>query len=204
MIGKCNAPGDRFPRAVVVAAVALVTAAMAVGSKAHAGNVRDDVASVSDGAGGADAAAIAVAPGARATAGAPAGGGSVFSGGGRLTFSASDTAPDRAALTIDTGAAPRIVVAQQAAVGAAGGGATVSIAHFAFAPAEITISLGESVTWTNDDGAPHGLVFDDGAAGSSVLPSGASFSRRFDNPGSYGYHCSLHLYMTGRVVVRAP
>src|SRR5499426_4344073 len=44
-------------------------------------------------------------------------------------------------------------------------GAKVSIANFAFAPAEITITPGESVTWTNDDGAPHGLEFNDGAPG---------------------------------------
>jgi len=35
-----------------------------------------------------------------------------------------------------------------------------------------------------------------------LLP-GASFSRRFDRPGTYEYHCSVHPYMTGRVVVRA-
>jgi plastocyanin len=34
-------------------------------------------------------------------------------------------------------------------------GAKVSIANFAFTPAEITIASGEGVTWTNDDGAPH-------------------------------------------------
>jgi plastocyanin len=37
------------------------------------------------------------------------------------------------------------------------GGAKVSIANFAFTPGEITIAPGETVTWTNDDGAPHGL-----------------------------------------------
>jgi plastocyanin len=35
-----------------------------------------------------------------------------------------------------------------------------------------------------------------------LLP-GASFSRRFDQPGTYDYNCSVHPYMTGRVVVRA-
>ena len=82
-------------------------------------------------------------------------------------------------------------------------GAKVSIANFAFAPAEITIAPGESVTWTNDDGAPHGLEFHDGAPGTDLLLPGASFSRRFDQPGTYDYNCSVHPYMTGRVVVRA-
>ena len=82
-------------------------------------------------------------------------------------------------------------------------GAKVSIANFAFAPAEITIAPGESVTWTNDDGAPHGLEYRDGAKGTDLLLPGASFSRRFDRPGTYEYNCSIHPYMTGRVVVRA-
>jgi plastocyanin len=79
--------------------------------------------------------------------------------------------------------------------------AKVSIANFAFTPAAITIAPGETVTWTNDDGAPHGLVYGDGKAGTDLLLPGAAFSRRFDQAGSYDYNCSIHPYMTGRVVV---
>jgi plastocyanin len=86
---------------------------------------------------------------------------------------------------------------------AANAGVKVSIANFAFEPAEITIAPGESVTWTNDDGAPHGREYNDGAPGTHLLLPGASFSRRFDQPGTYDYNCSVHPYMTGRVVVRA-
>lgn len=82
-------------------------------------------------------------------------------------------------------------------------GAKVSIANFTFTPAEITIAAGETVTWTNDDGAPHGLEYQDGAKGVDPLLPGSSFSRRFDRPGTYEYNCSVHPYMTGRVVVRA-
>jgi plastocyanin len=81
-------------------------------------------------------------------------------------------------------------------------GGKVSIADFQFAPAEITIAVGKSVTWTNNDGAPHGLEYQDGSAGKDLLLPGASYSRRFDKPGSYDYDCSIHPYMTGRVVVR--
>ena len=83
------------------------------------------------------------------------------------------------------------------------GGAKVSIANFEFMPGEITIAPGESVTWTNDDGAPHGLVYQDGAKGTDLLLPGASFSRQFDRPGTYDYSCAVHPYMTGRVIVRA-
>lgn len=82
-------------------------------------------------------------------------------------------------------------------------GAKVSIANFVFTPGEITIAPGESVVWTNDDGAPHGLEYQDGAKGVDPLLPGSSFTRRFDRPGTYEYNCSVHPYMTGRVVVRA-
>lgn len=85
---------------------------------------------------------------------------------------------------------------------AAEGGAKVSIANFAFTPEEITIAPGETVTWTNDDGAPHGLEFHDGAKGTDLLLPETSFSRPFEKPGTYDYNCSVHPYMTGRVVVR--
>src|SRR3954469_12054692 len=71
------------------------------------------------------------------------------------------------------------------AAGAAESGAKVSIADFAFTPESITITPGESVAWTNDDGAPHGLKYRDGAAGADLLLPGAGFSRRFDRPGTY-------------------
>jgi plastocyanin len=82
-------------------------------------------------------------------------------------------------------------------------GVKVSIVDFQFAPAETTIAPGDSVTWINNDGAPHGLEYRDGAPGTDLLLPGASFSRRFDKPGTYDYNCSIHPYMTGRVVVRA-
>lgn len=81
--------------------------------------------------------------------------------------------------------------------------AKVSIVNFSFTPGEISIAPGESVTWTNDDGAPHGLAYRDGAKGTDLLLPGASFSRRFDQPGTYDYNCSVHPYMTGRVIVHA-
>lgn len=79
----------------------------------------------------------------------------------------------------------------------------VSIANFQFTPAEVTIAPGGSVTWVNDDGAPHGLEYHDGSSGKDLLLPGESYNRRFDQPGTYDYNCSVHPYMSGRVIVRA-
>jgi YVTN family beta-propeller protein len=105
--------------------------------------------------------------------------------------------------TTAVGNAPRKVVVQQSAAKAAGA-ATVSIANFAFAPGELTIAAGDTVTWSNNDGAPHGLAYKDGAPGANLLLPGATFARTFDRPGSYDYLCSVHPYMSGKVIVRAP
>ncbi|HEY2815784.1 MAG TPA: plastocyanin/azurin family copper-binding protein, partial [Casimicrobiaceae bacterium] len=61
-----------------------------------------------------------------------------------------------------------------------------------------------TVTWSNDDGAPHGLVYNDGAKGTDLLLPGAAFSRTYDKPGSFDYACAVHPHMTGKVIVRAP
>lgn len=77
--------------------------------------------------------------------------------------------------TVAVGYAPRKVVVQQTA--AVRNGANVSIANFAFAPAEVVIEAGQSVSWSNDNGAPHGLAFRDGVPGTDLLLPGARFMR---------------------------
>ena len=107
--------------------------------------------------------------------------------------------------TIAVGNAPRkVVILPVAAAGVAAPGTKVSIANFAFAPNEIAVAPGATVTWTNDDGAPHGLAYNDGAKGTDLLLPGAAFSRTYDKPGSFDYACAVHPYMTGKVTVRAP
>lgn len=104
--------------------------------------------------------------------------------------------------SVPVGKAPRKVVVQR--VSAAPAAATkVSIANFAFLPATLAIAPGQTVTWSNDDGAPHGLAYKDGAAGTDVLLPGATFSRTYDKPGTFDYLCAVHPYMTGKVVVQA-
>ena len=107
--------------------------------------------------------------------------------------------------TIAVGNAPRkVVVLPAAAPGAALPGTKVSIANFAFTPTDIAVAAGTTVTWSNDDGAPHGIAYNDGAKGTDLLLPGATFSRTYDKPGTFDYACAVHAYMTGKVTVRAP
>ena len=105
--------------------------------------------------------------------------------------------------TVAVGQGPRKLVVQGGAKRSAdaGGGAKVSIANFAFNPSSITVHPGERVTWSNDDGSPHALVFNDGVGGTVSLSPGQSFTRTFAKAGTYEYSCSFHPYMTAKVVV---
>lgn len=105
-------------------------------------------------------------------------------------------------VSIPVGNAPRKVIVPRMA--AATSDASVSIADFAFQPAQIVVAPGQSVTWRNDDGAPHGIAYADRAPGSDLLLPGATFQRTFATAGTYAYNCTVHPYMAGRVVVRAP
>jgi amicyanin len=79
-------------------------------------------------------------------------------------------------------------------------GATIQ--NLAFSPNPITITVGSTVTWTNRDGAPHTVTADDGSWGStSTLGQGGTYSHVFASPGSYTYHCAIHPFMKGTVVV---
>jgi len=72
-----------------------------------------------------------------------------------------------------------------------------------FVPDEIKICKGDSVTWTNNKGGPHNVVFDEDAIPSGVDQAkismddqlgdeGATFSMKFDTAGSYSYYCEPH------------
>jgi plastocyanin len=81
--------------------------------------------------------------------------------------------------------------------------ASVSIVGFAFSPGTVTVSAGDTVTWTNNDaGVPHTVSSDSGSElASGQLASGASYQKTFSAAGSYVYHCDIHPSMTGLVVV---
>ena len=84
--------------------------------------------------------------------------------------------------------------------------ANVAIKNFEFQPKSITVRVGTTVIWTNDQGT-HTVKADDGSFTSPTLSSGKTFSHKFTKKGTYGYHCSFHGSsgghdMAGTVVVR--
>lgn len=77
---------------------------------------------------------------------------------------------------------------------------TVRIKNLAFDPADITVKAGSTVRWVNQDSVPHRVVFVDGAD-STVLAATQSWSRKFDEAGTYDYTCTIHPSMQGTVIV---
>lgn len=82
-------------------------------------------------------------------------------------------------------------------------GQPVRIVDFAYQPDILTVSAGTMVTWTNSGRAPHTTTADAGAWDSGILSAGQSFSFTFDTPGTFTYHCDVHPFMTGTIVVQA-
>jgi plastocyanin len=79
--------------------------------------------------------------------------------------------------------------------------ARVDMRQILFAPAEIRIRVGQRVEWTNNDPTVHTVTADDGSWGSELIQEGGRYSRVFDQPGRFPYHCVPHPMMKGVVVV---
>ena len=81
--------------------------------------------------------------------------------------------------------------------------AVIKISDFSFSPPLLTVPVGTTVTWVNDDGEPHTVVESDRLFKSHALDTGDKFSFTFSTPGKFQYICTIHAHMVGVVVVGA-
>lgn len=77
----------------------------------------------------------------------------------------------------------------------------VDIKDFSFHPNETYLVSGTTVTWTNNDSVTHTVTGTSGKLGSDALRQGQKFSYTFSAPGTYDYHCAIHPFMKGKIVV---
>ncbi len=77
---------------------------------------------------------------------------------------------------------------------AAGATATVSatIKDFAYSPEPIQAKVGDVVTWTNNDSAPHTATLEDDSCTTDTIANGATGSLVFNVAGTYTYKCKIH------------
>lgn len=79
----------------------------------------------------------------------------------------------------------------------------VVISDFDFSPATLTIKVGDTVEFVNEDGIPHTATregkdpFD-----TEALNQAQSIKITFSKPGEYTYNCSIHPSMSGKIIVK--
>ncbi|HEY8537209.1 MAG TPA: plastocyanin/azurin family copper-binding protein, partial [Vicinamibacterales bacterium] len=69
---------------------------------------------------------------------------------------------------------------------------TVAMEATQFAPADLTIRAGDSVTWVNRDPFPHTAASEAAGFGSPVILAGKSWTHTFEKKGTFDYVCTLH------------
>ena len=83
-----------------------------------------------------------------------------------------------------------------------GSATTVNIKDNSFMPSTLTVPVGATVEWHNQDGVQHTVTSDQGLFDSGVLMQGKKFAFKFNAPGSFGYHCGIHSGMQGTITVK--
>jgi len=135
----------------------------------------------------------------------------VFSMFALLALSACATAQEGAVDTGNTAPTPAAASEPAGSAPAAGGGGcsvsseaaavTVNIQNFAFAPAEVTAAVGETIGWKNADSAAHTATTYDGGCDTGNIEQDATVGLVFDAAGTYPYHCNIHPNMTGTITI---
>jgi plastocyanin len=82
----------------------------------------------------------------------------------------------------------------------ASGSKTVGISHFEFHPPTLNVAKGTRVVFSNSSGTAH-TATDKGAFDSGRIKPGDSFAVRFEQQGTFRYHCKIHPFMQGKIVV---
>ena len=72
----------------------------------------------------------------------------------------------------------------------------------AYAPNPVSVSVGTTVTWTNNDTTTHDSTALNGSFGTGAIAPGASASVKFQSAGTFQYFCTIHPGMVGTVTVQ--
>jgi plastocyanin len=108
-----------------------------------------------------------------------------------------------------------VLVALLAGCGSSGGGGggqaevlkagdTIGMKSLRFKPDHVQVTVGQKVTWRNDEGVGHDVKADSGASFSSdTFSKDGTFSWTPDKAGTVKYECTLHPGMDGTIDVVA-
>jgi plastocyanin len=128
-------------------------------------------------------------------AAAVAGVSGAFSGGKTATTHAAMTMPMPAATTSSAATAAPTNELHHAVV-------HLKILNFAFKPAHVVVSPGTRLVWTNEDQDPHTVTSDHPGFSSQALDTGGTYTLVAKRTGTFTYHCTIHPFMHGTLVVK--
>lgn len=78
----------------------------------------------------------------------------------------------------------------------------VEIKAFTFSPAKIEMTIGDTITWVNQDFAPHTATFDADGWETPSLKKDESGAFTASKTGNFAYHCKFHPQMKGVIMVK--
>jgi plastocyanin len=85
------------------------------------------------------------------------------------------------------------------ATATASGAKSVEINHFAFHPPTLRVKRGGRVAFTNTSDVTH--TASSGSFDTKRIAPGTSVVVRFSRRGTFAYHCKIHPFMKGKIVV---
>src|SRR3954468_24032227 len=77
---------------------------------------------------------------------------------------------------------------------------TVGIDHFKFRPPTLDVAKGTKAVFSNSSGTAH-TATGNGVFDSGHIKPGGSFAVRFEQKGTFRYHCEIRPFMHGKIVV---
>jgi plastocyanin len=134
----------------------------------------------------------------------------VAAGCGSAASASPSTAPASVAASTQPSVAASSAAASSPAASSAGasapaaGGDAVNIVNFAFAPKDLSVKVGTTVTFTNSDSAAHTATADNNSFDSGNIAPGANFKQTFSTAGAVTYHCSIHSFMAHATITVTP
>ena len=77
-----------------------------------------------------------------------------------------------------------------------------TLGNRAYTPDDLNVAVGTTVTWMNSDAEAHTSTSDVNGWNSGSVAPGGQFSVAFQTPGTFAYHCTIHPFIRGTVVVQ--
>ena len=124
-------------------------------------------------------------------------------GSGPTTAPTSAPATGTPATAAPATAAPATAAAEKSChTPAASEATTVEASVAGFEWSAVNAKVGDVITWSNGDSAPHGVKTDDGSCRMEAnIPGGGTGSLVFDKAGTYPFTCTVHGNMKGTIVI---